>query len=53
MNSSALAADVVARGWGLAHPLGVIRLARGMVLVYGPRDAAVEPSHQYATGLLN
>ena len=55
-----LAADVVAKGWGVAHPLAGIRLARGMVLVYGPRDAAelavvtgiVEASHRYATGAL-
>ncbi len=57
----ALAADVVARGWGVAHPLAGIRLARGMVMVYGPRDAAelevvagiVETSHRYATGALD
>lgn len=56
----ALAADLVARGWGVAHPLAGIRLARGMVMVYGPRDEAelatvagiVETSHRYATGTL-
>lgn len=56
----ALASDVVAKGWGVAHPLAGIRLARGMVMVYGPRDAdelevvagIVEASHRYATGAL-
>jgi phospholipase/carboxylesterase len=53
----ALARDAVAQGWAVAHPLAGIRLARGMVLVYGPRDAAelevvtgiVAASHAYAT----
>ena len=53
-----LAADAVAKGWAVAHPLAGIRLARGMVMVYGPRDenelhvvaAMVETSHAYATG---
>lgn len=52
-----LAADAIAKGWAVAHPLAGIRLARGMVMVYGPRDAAevdvvtgiVEASHAYAT----
>jgi phospholipase/carboxylesterase len=56
----ALAADAVAKGWAVAHPLSGIRLARGMVMVYGPRDTAelsvvggiVEASHAYATGTL-
>ncbi len=56
----ALAADAVAKGWAVAHPLAGIRLARGMVMVYGPRDDAelatvvgiVETSHAYATGAL-
>jgi phospholipase/carboxylesterase len=56
----ALASDAVARGWAVAHPLAGIRLARGMVMVYGPRDAAeldvvaavVATSHAYATGTL-
>ena len=56
----ALAADVVGQGWGVAHPLAGIRLARGMVMVYGPRNAdeldvvtgIVEASHRYATGTL-
>jgi phospholipase/carboxylesterase len=54
----ALAADAVARRWAVAHPLAGIRLARGMVLVYGPRNPTelatvagiVETSHAYATG---
>lgn len=52
----ALARDVVAKGWGVAHPLAGIRLARGMVMVYGPRDHAeleivagiAASSHAYA-----
>ncbi len=57
----ALAADAVAKGWAVAHPLAGIRLARGMVMIYGPRNPAelatvaaiVETSHSYATGTLN
>ncbi|WP_459384590.1 luciferase domain-containing protein [Arthrobacter humicola] len=53
-----LAADAIAKGWAVAHPLAGIRLAQGMVMVYGPRDenelhvvaAMVETSHAYATG---
>lgn len=56
----ALAADAIARGWAVAHPLAGIRLARGMVLIYGPRNDAeldvvagiLEASHAYATGAL-
>ncbi|MBD1593986.1 phospholipase [Arthrobacter sp. S1_S22] len=52
-----LAAEAVAKGWAVAHPLAGVRLARGMVLVYGPRDdseletvaAIVQTSHHYAT----
>jgi phospholipase/carboxylesterase len=55
-----LSADAVARGWAVAHPLAGIRLARGMVMIYGPRDEAeldvvsgiVATSHAYATGTL-
>ena len=36
----ALAADVVAKGWGVAHPLAGVRLTPGMVLLFGPRDDA-------------
>jgi phospholipase/carboxylesterase len=54
------ARDVVAKGWGVAHPLAGVRLARGMVMVYGPRTTAelevvtgiVATSHAYATGAL-
>jgi phospholipase/carboxylesterase len=56
----ALAADAIVKGWAVAHPLAGVRLARGMVMVYGPRDAAeletvvgiVEASHAFATGAL-
>lgn len=52
-----LAAEAVRKGWAVAHPLAGVRLARGMVLVYGPRDeeeletvaAMVETSHHYAS----
>ncbi len=54
----ALAADAVAKGWAQAHPLAGVRLAPGMVMVYGPRDAAevdvvagiVAASHAFAVG---
>jgi phospholipase/carboxylesterase len=54
----ALAADVVATGWGVAHPLAGVRLTPGMVMVYGPRDVAeldvvagvVATSHAWASG---
>jgi phospholipase/carboxylesterase len=56
----ALAADVVAEGWGVAHPLAGVRLTPGMVLLFGPRDAAeletvvgvVTTSHAWAAGRL-
>jgi phospholipase/carboxylesterase len=56
----ALAADAITKGWAVAHPLAGIRLARGMVMIYGPRDAAeldvvtaiVKASYAYATGAL-
>ena len=56
----ALAADAVAKGWAVAHPLAGIRLARGMVMIYGPRTEAelatvagiVKTSHAYAAGTL-
>ena len=56
----ALAADAVAKRWAVAHPLAGIRLSRGMVMIYGPRNEAelatvagiVETSHAYATGTL-
>jgi phospholipase/carboxylesterase len=56
-----LATDAIARGWAVAHPLAGIRLARGMVMIYGPRDRAeldivtgiVEASLGYATGTIS
>ncbi|MGY1683227.1 luciferase domain-containing protein [Geodermatophilus sp. SYSU D01176] len=56
----ALAADVVATGWGVAHPLAGVRLTPGMVMLFGPRDAAeletvvgvVATSHAWASGQL-
>lgn len=53
-----LAADAIARGWAVAHPLAGVRLTPGMVMVYGPRDrdeldivtAIVSTSHAWATG---
>jgi phospholipase/carboxylesterase len=54
----ALAYDALAKGWAVAHPLAGIRLTTGMVMIFGPRDAAeldivagiVAASHAYATG---
>jgi phospholipase/carboxylesterase len=54
----ALAADAITRGWAVAHPLAGVRLAPGMVLVYGPRDdreleivaGIVATAHAWATG---
>jgi hypothetical protein len=48
----------IIKGWAVAHPLAGVRVSPGMVLVYGPRDAAeveivagiAAASHQYATG---
>jgi phospholipase/carboxylesterase len=53
-----LAADVIAKGWGVAHPLAGVRLTPGMVLLFGPRDATeletvvgvVATSHAWAAG---
>ena len=55
---SALAADVIAQGWGVAHPLAGVRLTPGMVMLFGPRTAAeldtvvgvVTTSHGWASG---
>ena len=33
-----LAYDALAKGWAFAHPLAGVRVARGLVLVPGPRD---------------
>jgi phospholipase/carboxylesterase len=54
----ALAADVLAKQWGVAHPLAGLRVTPGMVMVFGPRDEAelevvaaiVATSHAWATG---
>ena len=56
----ALAADVVAKGWGVAHPLAGVRLTPGMTMLFGPRDAVeldivvgvVTNSHAWASGQL-
>lgn len=56
----ALAADVVTKGWGVTHPLAGVRLTPGMVMLFGPRDAAevetvigvVVTSHGWASGRL-
>jgi phospholipase/carboxylesterase len=57
----ALAADAIARGWAVAHPLAGVRLTPGMVLIYGPRTAheldivtaIAATSHHWAAGQLN
>jgi phospholipase/carboxylesterase len=56
----ALAADLLAKRWGVAHPLSGLRVTPGMVMVFGPRDEAelevvaaiVATSHAWATGTL-
>lgn len=53
----ALARDAITKGWAVAHPLAGIRLARGMVMIYGPRNTAeldtvtgiAQTSHAYAS----
>jgi phospholipase/carboxylesterase len=53
-----LAHDALAKGWAVAHPLAGLRLTAGMVMIFGPRDAAeletvtaiVRASHAYAAG---
>jgi phospholipase/carboxylesterase len=52
----ALAYDVLAKGWALAHPLAGLRVSPGMILVPGPRDedevaivaGIAAASHRYA-----
>ena len=52
-----LAADVVAKGWGVAHPLAGVRLTPGMTMHFGPRAAdeletvvgVVATSHAWAS----
>ena len=54
----ALAADVLTKRWGVAHPLAGLRATPGLVMVFGPRDdaelevvaAIVATSHAWATG---
>jgi phospholipase/carboxylesterase len=54
----AMAADVVTKGWGVAHPLAGLRVTPGMVMVFGPRtsselevvSAIVGFSHDWAGG---
>jgi phospholipase/carboxylesterase len=54
----ALATDLIAKGWGVAHPLAGVRLTPGMVMLFGPRDAGelavtggvVATSHAWAAG---
>ena len=58
--SVGLAADAVAKGWAVAHPLAGVRLTPGMVMLFGPRDAAeletvvgvVATAHDWAIGRL-
>jgi phospholipase/carboxylesterase len=53
-----LAAGVVEKGWGVAHPLAGVRLTSGMVMLFGPRDSdeletvvgVVTTSHAWASG---
>jgi phospholipase/carboxylesterase len=52
----AMAADVVTKGWGVAHPLAGLRVTPGMVMIFGPRtqpeleviSAVVGFSHAWA-----
>lgn len=52
-----LATDLLAKGWGAAHPLAGVRLTPGMVMLFGPRDTneldvvsgVVAASHAWAT----
>ena len=53
-----LAADVVAKGWGVPHMWAGTRLSPGFVMVFGPRDldelevvtGIATASHRYAAG---
>jgi phospholipase/carboxylesterase len=57
---AAHAADLVAKGWGRAHPLAGTRLTPGFVMLFGPRDdeelgvvaSIVELSRSHAAGHL-
>jgi phospholipase/carboxylesterase len=54
----AMAADIVTKGWGVAHPLAGLRVTPGMVMLFGPRtepelevvSAVVAFSHTWAAG---
>ena len=56
----ALAADLIGKGWGAAHPLAGVRLTPGFVMLFGPRDDAeldtvvgvVTTAHDWASGRL-
>lgn len=56
----ALVADVIGKGWGVAHPLAGVRLTPGMLMLFGPRDVTevetvvgvVTTSHGWASGRL-
>lgn len=53
-----LAAEMIGKGWGVAHPLAGLRVTPGLVMVFGPRDdeeldvvaAIVATSHAWASG---
>ena len=55
-----LSRDLVAQGWGVAHPLAGVRLTPGMVMLFGPRGTSeletvigvVATSHAWAAGRL-
>jgi len=32
-----MAADIITKGWGVAHPLAGLRVTPGMVMIFGPR----------------
>ena len=52
------AADAIARGWAVTHPLAGLHVPAGMVLLYGPRDeqelstitGILDVAHAFATG---
>jgi phospholipase/carboxylesterase len=54
----AMAADVITKGWGVAHPLAGLRVTPGMVMLFGPQtepeleviSAVVAVSHTWAAG---
>jgi phospholipase/carboxylesterase len=53
----ALAADAIAKGWSVTHPLAGLHVPPGMVMLFGPRDeeelavitAILDVAHGYAT----